>query len=65
MLHHQNPSPNIIAEQFKFNSRVRNAKESVSMFVAELRKLTEYYEYGKLLNDILRDVSSTWKHIMP
>ena len=49
----------MIAEQFKFNSRVRNAKESASMFVAELRKLTEYYEHGELLNDILRDVSST------
>ena len=37
MLHHQNPCPNMIAKCFKFNSRVRNANESVSMFVAELR----------------------------
>ena len=55
MLHHQNPRPNMIAERFKFNSRVRHANESVSMFVAELRKLTEYYEYGESLNDMLRD----------
>ena len=38
----------MIAERFKLNSCVRNAKvfqyESVSMFVAELRKLTEYCE---------------------
>ena len=44
MLHYQNPGPNMIAERFKFNSRVRNANESVSIFVAELRKLTEYCE---------------------
>ena len=55
MLHHENPRPNMIDERFKFNSRVRNANESVSMFVAELRKLTEYYEYGESLNDMLRD----------
>ena len=55
MLHHQNPRPNMIAERFKFNSRVRNANESFSMFVAELRKLTEYCEYRESLNDMLRD----------
>ena len=55
MLHHENPRPNMIDKRFKFNSRVRNANESVSMFVAELRKLTEYYEYGESLNDMLRD----------
>ena len=37
MLHHQNPCPNMIAKCFKFNLHVRNANESVSMFVAELR----------------------------
>ena len=46
MSHHQNARPNMIAERFTFNSRVRNANESVSMFLAELRKLTEYCEYG-------------------
>ena len=37
----------MIVEHFKFNLRVRSANEIVSMFVAELRKLTEYYEYGR------------------
>ena len=55
MLHHQNPCPNMIAKRFKFNSCVRNGKKSVSMFVAELRKLTEYCKYGESLNDMLRD----------
>ena len=54
MLHHQNSCPNMIAKRFKFNSCVRNANKSVSMFVAELWKLTEYCEYGKSLN-MLRD----------
>ena len=45
----------MIAKCFKFNSRVRNANESASMFVAELRKLREYCEYRKSLNDMLRD----------
>ena len=55
MSHHQNPRPNMIAEPFKFNSRESNANESVSKFLAELRKLTEYCEYGDSLNDMLRD----------
>ena len=45
----------MIAKRFKFNSCVRNVSESVSMFVAELRKLMEYCEYRELLNDMLRD----------
>ena len=45
----------MIEERVKFSSRVRNANESVSMFVAELRKLTEYFEYGDSLNNMLRD----------
>ena len=55
MLDHENPRPNMIDKRFKFSSRVRNANESVSMFVAELRKLTEYCKYGESLNDMLRD----------
>ena len=55
MLHHQYSRPNLITERFKFNLRVRHADESVSIFVAELKKLTEYCEYGDSLNDMLRD----------
>ena len=35
----------MMVEHFKFNSHVRNANESLSMFVAELRKLTEYCQW--------------------
>ena len=55
MLHHQNPRPNMTAEHFKFNSRVKHANKSVPMFVAELRTLTECCEYGDSLNNMLRD----------
>ena len=54
ILFHQTPHLNMIAKCFKFSSSVRNADESISMFVAELRKLTEYCEYRNLLNDMLR-----------
>ena len=54
MLHNQNPCLNMIVQRFKFNSCVRNANKSVLMFVAELRKLTEYCEYSKSLNNMLR-----------
>ena len=49
----------MIAEHFKLNSRVRNVNRSVSMFVAELRKLKVYCEYGDSLKDMLsrRDYS--------
>ena len=45
----------MIAERFKFNSCVRNVNKSASTFFAELRKLTEYFEYRDSLNDMLRD----------
>ena len=45
----------MIVKRFKFNSCVRNGNKSVSMFVAELRKLTEYCKYGESVNDMLRD----------
>ena len=54
ILFHQTPHPNMIAKCFKFSSSVRNPNESISMFVPELRKLTEYCEYRDLLNNMLR-----------
>ena len=35
--------------KYDFHSLVRNANKIVSMFVAELRKVTEYCEYGDSL----------------
>ena len=55
MKKHQNPRPNPIAERFKFNSRNRLPDESISTYMAELRRLTEHCNYGATLPDMLRD----------
>ncbi|KAG8173795.1 hypothetical protein JTE90_015579 [Oedothorax gibbosus] len=43
---HYNPAPSEIVERFRFNSRVRQAGESVATFVSELRRLSEFCNFG-------------------
>lgn len=52
---HLNPKPSVIVSRFKFNSRNRTAGESISDYVVQLRKLAGKCEYGRTLNDMLRD----------
>ena len=52
--HHQ-PPPSEIVQRFSFHSRTRRNGESVSAFVAQLRKLAEYCAFGDTLSDMLRD----------
>ncbi|KAJ8035756.1 hypothetical protein HOLleu_19529 [Holothuria leucospilota] len=52
---HQNPTPSETVQRCKFNSRFRKQGESVSSYVAELRAVAEYCNYGTTLNDMLRD----------
>ena len=54
---HQQPTPSPIVQRFNFNSRVQHAEESISEFVAKLRKLAEHVhcEYGESLDEMLRD----------
>lgn len=52
---HFEPAPSEIVERFKFNSRVRKGGESVSTFIAELRRLAKHCNYGDSLNTMLRD----------
>ena len=47
--------PSVIVERFRFNTRTRQQGESVANFIAELRHLTRYCEFGDVLNDMLRD----------
>ena len=49
------PTPSEIVERFKFHSRVRKAGESISTYVAELRSLTEYCNFGPTLDNMIRD----------
>ena len=55
MKQYQQPTPNIIAERFKFNCRDRRAEESIATYVSELRRLSEHCNYGAVLNDMIRD----------
>jgi len=53
--HHFSPKPLVIAERFRFHRRSQEESESVTMFVAALRKLAEHCEFRDTLNDTLRD----------
>ena len=52
---HFEPKPLIIAERFYFHKRDQNIGESISEYVAELRKLTTHCQYGTHLDEALRD----------
>ena len=52
---HLQPAPNMIAERYKFYKRDRKTGETVSAYIAELRRLSEHCKFGELLNDYLRD----------
>ena len=52
---HFSPKPIIIAERFRFHKRDQQADESVKDFNIELRKLSEYCDFGTNLKDSLRD----------
>ena len=42
-------------QRFKFNTRTRKDNESVATYVAELKRLGEYCEFGDKLNEMVRD----------
>ena len=52
---HLAPKPLAIAERFKLRQRNQREGESVARYLAELRRLAEYYELGDKLDDQLRD----------
>ena len=52
---HFRPVPSEIVERFKFHSRVRKAGESIATFVAELRSLAEFCNFGGTLEVMIRD----------
>ena len=55
------PKPSIIAERFRFHRRRdQHANESVSTYVAELRKLSMQYSTWDTLEDTLRDRLVHW-----
>jgi len=47
--------PSVIIERFRINSRNHQQGESVANFIAELRHLTRYCDFGDTLKDMLCD----------
>ena len=52
---HHCPRPSVIVQRYKFNMCVRKPGVSVASYVAELRKLSEYCDYGVNLDEMIRD----------
>ena len=51
---HFMPKPSAIVQRFKFNTRTQQPGETIAMFLAELRHLTEHCEFGATLDEMLR-----------
>ena len=52
---HFNPTPSEMVQRSKFHSRVRRPGETIAAFVADLRSLAEFCNFGSSLDDMLRD----------
>ena len=52
---HFSPAPSEIVCRYKFHTRSRQQGETVSTFMAELRRLADTCNFGNVLNDMLRD----------
>ena len=52
---HLMPRPSIIVQRFHFNARNQNETETVSQYVAELRRLAEHCDFDATLETMLRD----------
>lgn len=52
---HYSPRPTEVMQRFRFNSRAKKEGESIADYVAALRKLAEFCNYGAALDKMLRD----------
>ena len=52
---HYSPPPSEVIQRYRFNSRSRNAGESIAAYVADLRRLAEFCNFGMTLEKMLRD----------
>lgn len=55
LTNHFAPKPSEVVARFKFNTRIRTPDESVSDFIACLKKLADDCEFGALRDSLLRD----------
>ena len=52
---HLDPQPLVIAQHFKFHQRCQKRDESISQFIAELRKCAEHCDFQDKLDEVLCD----------
>ena len=52
---HQHPKSNPIAERSMFNTQDSLPEESVSVYLASLRRLTEHCVYGEQIDSMLKE----------
>ena len=52
---HFDPEPVVITERFQFYQRSQGSGESVSEYLANLRKLAARFKFGTFLSEALRD----------
>ena len=52
---HFMPELSAIVQQCKFNTCSQQPGETIAMFLAELRHLTEHWEFGITIDEMLRD----------
>ena len=55
MTRHLKPKPLVVAERFKFHRRDQGEQESVSDYIAELRRLADKCRFGSPLEEALKD----------
>ena len=53
---HKDSKPIVVAEGFKFHGRNQHEGESVTQYIAELRKLTMHCEFKDYLDQEIRDI---------
>ena len=52
---HKEPAPSVIVRRLQFNTRNQKPSESISEYIAVLRKAAEHCNYGESLSEMLRD----------
>ena len=52
---HKEPASSIIVRRFQFDTRNQKPSESISEYIAVLRKAAEHCNYGESLSEMLRD----------
>ena len=58
MQEHTKPTPSVIVQRFKFNTPDRQPNESIPNFMAALREIAQYCNYGSTLDRLVSEVQN-------